>query len=424
LEKNLLPSDTSKKDMFFYGWVVTLAGMVISLVGLGIRYSFGVFFKSIEGDFVLTRAATSGIFSANMVLAGFVSLLGGRASDRYGPKIVMFIMGVFIALSLIVTSRVSASWQLYLTYSFLFALGTGAIFPATNATVTRWFDRRRGFALGIASAGGSIGAVVMAPLATVLISSYQWRTACIILGAVVGLIVIGNSLLMKKDPSDLGLLPDGVKPQDAALSGSLKIGQSAATGLTLSQAVKTANFWMLGTAWLLLSVNVHMILTHSVPHAIDLGILPMDASVIVSLIGAGSFLGRITGGKLSDTYGRIAVGAVAALLQAAVLVWLIWMHDLWSLYLFALAFGFTWGGLGINITASIGDLFGMRSLGSIMGTLVMWWSIGAAVGPAVGGYIFDVTGSYRLAFAIDAGVIVIAAFFFFLIKQKPGPKIG
>ncbi|MCG6535120.1 MAG: MFS transporter, partial [Syntrophales bacterium LBB04] len=131
-------------EKVFYGWVVVIASLIIGLAGFGIRYSFGVFFKSIEMEFGLSRAATSGIFSAHMVGSSISTVLGGWALDRYGPRKLTCLMGVFTGLSLLLASQATAPWHLYMSYSLLLALGTGPIFPVVNSTSSQWFNRRRG----------------------------------------------------------------------------------------------------------------------------------------------------------------------------------------------------------------------------------------------------------------------------------------
>lgn len=404
------------KEKVFYGWVVVIAGLIIGLISFGIRYSFGVFFKSIETEFDLTRAATSGIFSVYMVLASVFSILGGWALDKYGPRRVTFLMGSFTGISLLLTSQASASWQLFISYSLLLSLGTGAIFVVVNSTVSRWFDQRRGFAVGITSSGGGAGVFFIAPFATYLISNFDWRTAFIVLGSIAWLVVASLSILLRKDPGDIGLLPDGAKPE--AVEIKPQNNKPSTQGFSLLEASRTSNFWFLGLVWLLLSVNVHLILTHTIPHATDMGISSIDAAVILSVMGGAAILGRIAGGRVSDIIGRKTPAIICALLQAGTLIWLIWIQDLWMFYLFAIAFGFSWGGVGASLTVLVSDIFGMRSIGAIMGTVTAGWAIGAAIGPTMGGVVFDVSGNYFTAFATGAAIILIASLFLALIREN------
>ncbi|MFC1979427.1 MFS transporter [Chloroflexota bacterium] len=187
------------RDKFFYGWVITIASLVIFTFAMGMRLSFGVFFKSIESDFGLTRGVTSTIFSVYMLFCCVVSVLGGWALDRYGPRTVALLMGSFTGLSLLLTSQTDSAWQLFVTYGLLLALGTGGMFAVVSSTVSRWFDKNRGIALGIVSSGGGLGPVILAPFATYLISNFDWRMAFLVIGLIAGLVMASLSLLLKRN---------------------------------------------------------------------------------------------------------------------------------------------------------------------------------------------------------------------------------
>lgn len=402
--------------------MVTGAGFLIAVVGLGTRYSFGVFFKSIESEFALTRGATSGVFSIYMLLCCVFAVLGGRALDRYGPKVVVFLMGSFTGLSLLLTSQANSAWQLLVSYGLLLSLGTGAIYAVVNSTASRWFDKKRGFVLGITTSGGGFGAIVMAPFATYLISNFGWRTAFIVMGLIAWLVMSSMCLILKKDPGDMGLLPDGVKSEAAQPGPQKKESKAQLTGPSLLQASRTSNFWFLGLIWLLLSLDVHLVFVHVVPYAVDMGNSLMDAAIILALIGGTTIPGRLLVGRVSDTIGRKAPAIACAVLQVGALLWLMWAQELWMLYVFAIAFGFLWGGFGVLTTALIGDVFGMRSIGAIMGMMSAGWALGAASGPAIGGYIFDVSGTYFMAFAAGAVAILLAALLVALVTISYGSE--
>ncbi|RJR50556.1 MAG: MFS transporter [Desulfobacteraceae bacterium] len=397
---------------FFYGWVIVAAGFIISVIGMGSRYSFGVFFKSMEIDFGMTRSMISGFFSIYMVLSCVIAVLGGWALDRKGPRKVVLLMSVFTGMSMILTSRVHSPWLLLFTYSLLLSLGTGPTFGLANTTTSRWFVRRRGFFLGITSSGGGVGAIVFAPFATYLITNFDWRTAFLVIGVVSGLILMSVSLLFVKDPQDLGLLPDGGRMATQEEGGSKTrtsgIKGPFSAGFTLAQAWRMPQFWFLGSTWLFISLSVHMIFVHIVPYAVDAGIEPMDAALIISLIGFTNIPGRLVTGRLSDAFGRKALAVACPLLQCVVVFSLMWARELWMLYAFGIVFGFLWGGAGTMVAALIGDTFGVRSLGSIMGLMSGAWALGAAIGPAIGGYIFDVSGEYFAAFGAGAAALLMA----------------
>ena len=176
-------------DRLYYGWIVVISMFLITTVLYGIISSYGFFFKSIEIEFELTRTATSAVSSANRILGGFIALGVGYALDKFGPRKVIFLMGLFTGISLILTSYAQSTWQLFITYSLLLSLGVGATFVVATTVVTRWFDRKRGLALGISGASSGLGMVLIAPLATLLIGNTDWRAAYIVIG-LISLVVI------------------------------------------------------------------------------------------------------------------------------------------------------------------------------------------------------------------------------------------
>lgn len=404
------------RDKLFYGWVVVAAFFIIGTTLWGAHFSFGVFFKSIESEFNLTRTTTSAIVSTSMMLGGVFAFLGGWALDKYGPRIVVLLMGLFAGLSLLLTSQTTSLWQLFITYSLLLAMGTNATYAVTTSTLSRWFDKKRGTALGIAGSASGLGTVVMAPFATYLISTFNWRMAYIVMGLIAWLIVIPLSRLLRKDPYEIGALPDGANASSKDTDAKADDNQSAA--LSLLQTFRTRSFWLIIFIWLLLASNLLLVLTHLVPHATDIGFSVAEAATVLSLIGGATIAGRVLIGAVSDRIGRKPTTIICFLLMAGAMVWLVWVEDLWMLYLFALVFGFADGGILPGISALIGDTFGLRNIGAIFGVLDIGWGVGAAIGPLIGGIIFDVTNSYSIAFVIGAAAMLVVTMLIGLIRQE------
>ena len=162
-----------------------------------------------------------------------------------------------------------------------------------------------------------------------------------------------------------------------------------------------------------------MIFVHLVPYAVDIGISAMDAALLLSLIGFFNILGRLFLGRLSDVIDRKRLGTACAFIQFLSFLWLLYAQDLWMLYMFSIVYGFLWGGASIVITTQIGDIFGVGNLGTIMGVMNAGWSLGAAVGPVMGGIIFDLSGDYFGAFVAGAGAIFIAAILLGAMRRLP-----
>jgi MFS family permease len=411
-----MPRLLNYKDRIFYGWVVAVVYFIIGVVLYGVHLSFGVFFKSIESQFQLSRAATSSILSANMILAGIAAFIAGWALDRYGPRIVVFGMGLFTGLSLVLTGQVNSAWQLYITYSVLLSLGTGAVFVVPMSTISRWFNRKRGLAMGITGSGVGLGTVFIAPFATYLITAFDWRTAYFVIGIIAWVIVIPFSRFLKADPQEIDAFPDGARE----VIGSSGSENNRSNYLTVSQAARTRSFWLCVLIWMLFASNAFLVFTHVVPRATDIGYSAMAAATILSVIGGTAAIGRITMGILSDRIGRKATAILCTVLQATATVGFVLVPDLWLFYLFAVLYGLGHGGMAPAMAALVGEIFGVGRIGTMLGLLEVSFGVGAAIGPAVGGYVFDVTGSYLIAFSLGGLVMLLVILLTVFIRREIG----
>jgi MFS family permease len=268
------------------------------------------------------------------------------------------------------------------------------------STVCKWFDKKRGLALGIAGLGLGLGPMFMAPFATYLISNYSWRVAYIVIGLLAWLTILPLSRLLKKDPRAIGALPDGVTEPPS--STGFEDSATPQAGLVLSQVLRTRSFWAAMVIWLFYAANSLSIMTHLVPHVTDIGFSPLQAASVLSTIGAAAIFGRVLTGIISDRAGRKLTSVICALLQAGAMTWLLWSQDLWNFYLFAAVYGFTYGGMSVAFAALIGDTFGVGRIGTMLGILEIGFGIGAGVGPFLGGLIFDINNSYFFAFLLGA----------------------
>ena len=384
------------KRRFYYGWVVLATCLIFVTITYGIRFSFGVFFKSLEQEFDWTRAMTSGVFSVYMLLGSLFAILGGWAVDRYGAKIVFILMGVFAFLGMSLTSQANEPWHLFVSYSLLVAMGTGATYAISVAMASRWFTERRGLASAIVTSGVGLGTILMAPIADYLISGYGWRTSYLVIGVIALIITIPCSLLLKRAPSETA----GEHPETVNLDTSERRSSNEVKEFSPLQAAKTRNFWLFISIWFLYAFCLFTITTHIVRHAIDLGTASMQAASIISISGFANIPGRILMGIASDRFGRKRMAVICCLVMAGAMLWLTESSSLWMLYLFAAAFGAAYGALAPPTIAIVGDTFGLRHIGAIFGILEIGWVSGAAVGPFLAGYIFDITGSYYLAFLL------------------------
>ncbi len=403
----------NKQSSFFYGYVVVVAAFAIMLVMWGAYYSFGVFFKPLLAEFGWTRAMTSGAFSLSLVLTGSFNVLTGKLTDRIGPRLVVTISGVFLALGYLLLSQTSTLWQFYLYYGIIVSLGMSSGIVPLQSTIARWFTRRRGAMTGVVVAGIGVGMLVMPVVANTLIDSYGWRNSYIVFGLATLVLVIIAAQFLKRDPAKTGQLPDGA----AALP---KQAVPLDVGFSLREAIRTRQFWLIIVAALCFTMSEGTILVHIVPHASDLGLSAVNAALILTLIGAVSIAGRIIMGSASDRIGSKAAWIICLVIMPVSIFWLMQARDLWMLYLFAVVFGFSYGGLSVLISPIVAEYFGLKSHGVIMGVVIMFGgSGGMALGPVVAGHLFDVTGNYQSAFFLVGIISVIGLILMLFLKPFP-----
>ena len=404
----------NRPPRLFYGYLVVLVAFFTMVVMWGTFYTFGVFFKPLSADFGWTRAMTSGAFSLYMILHGFGSIFAGRLNDRFGPRIVMTTCGFFLGLGYLLMSQISSIWQLYLFYGVIIAIGMSAGFVPMVSTTARWFVRRRGLMTGIVAAGIGAGTMIMPPVANWLISNYEWRISYTIISGMILVLVIIAAQFLRRDPSQMGLLPwgaDEVKEQESNLQ---------AQGFSFREAIHARQFWMLGTMLFCLLFGVNTVMVHIVNYATDMGISAASATSILTIIGGLGVAGRIIMGSATDRIGSKKAFIIGFILMSVALFWLMATKGLWMFYLFAAIFGFGYGGLIALQSIIVAELFGLSSVGEVLGGVLCVGAIGGAIGPVLAGHIFDITHSYQLAFLICVILCVVGTILTSLLRPVGG----
>ncbi|MFH0846728.1 MAG: MFS transporter [Chloroflexota bacterium] len=387
-----------KSPRFFYGWVVVWASAVIMTLMFGAFYSFGIFFKSLLNEFGWTRAQTSLAFSLSFFCQGFLGMLMGKLNDRFGPRFVGMLSSILVGGGFLLMSLITAKWQLYLIYGIIIAAGvSGGI--GLQVTPTRWFNEKRGLATGIVLAGVGMATVIGAPLANWLIVTYNWRHSYVIIGISAFVLMFLASQFLRREPAQMGLKPYGqVAPRARALA--------SASDSSFGQAVRSWQFWVLGSIFLFHTFCSQTILTHLAIAAQGAGLSAANAAIAVSINGGASIVGRLSFGFMLDKLGSRPILALAFLVKGLALAWLVFAHQEWAFYAFAAVFGLGYGGATIGHAPMAADLFGVSSITIIIAGVSLIGNVGASGGPWVAGRIFDVTGSYFWAFVLD----VIASF--------------
>jgi len=386
---------------FFYGYIVVMAALCIFVATYAAYFAFGIFFKPVLTEFGWTRAITSGAFSLSMILLGLLGVVMGGVTDRLGPRAVLTLSGFLLGLGYLLMSQIGAVWQLYLFYGVIIGIGMSGVWVPLMSTVARWFVKRRSMMSGIVLTGTGIGALVGAPVANWLISTYDWRMSYIILGSMVLVVVILAAQFLRRDPARMGQVPYG---ESKGEDQGLKVG---ADGFSFREAAYTRQFWLVFVLLFCFGFFMFSVMVHIAPHAIELGISAASAANILATIGGLVIVGRLVLGSAADRIGDRQVFIIGFSLVSAALFWLAPATEVWMLYLFGAIFGFIQGGMGASQSPLVAGLFGVRSHGLILGVTSFGFTLGAAVGPFLTGYIFDVTGSYQVAFLVCASICIV-----------------
>jgi MFS family permease len=371
-------------------------------------------------EFGWSRTAVSLAYSINMMLYVLIAPLAGLLTDRIGPRVVISVGGLLVVLSLVLTSFVDTTWQLYLSYGILGGCGVGLCYMVPNlATVRKWFSRRAGLATGLVAAGSGLGIIIIAPLAVRFINAWGWRTSFIAIGLITGIIcIIFAAIFMRKDPESMGLLPDGDVAKAQPSPNSL--GTPAEKAWGLREAIHTRTFWLLLIAAFCYFLPVTAMVAHIIMWAqFDLGLGMMLAATTLSAMVIAALIARIVGGAASDRLGKKPVFYISAIGAAAICLYGLTASSFTTLYLFAIVFGFFYG-LNVALwSAILGDFYGRPSVGSLYDILSIGIGVAGGVGPLLFGRIYDARGSYDIAFLISAIVLVLGAI---LISRTRAPQ--
>jgi len=417
---------------FFYGWFVVGAAFVALALTYTVWYSFSVFYVALLEQFGWSRASSAGVFSLFVIIYGVSGAAAGALTDRFGPQRVIAAGALILAAGMVACSRLTDLWQFYLFFGVVCAIGSSAAgwIPCV-VTVSAWFSRRLGAALGIASAGIGVGILVLVPVTQLLINLYGWRTAYLVLAGIVGCGVAPIALLfLRGRPEELGMQKDGRLPKSVDPPGG--VGRPASVSRvvdrdwaerewTVGSAMRTGRYWLLFSTLVLNNIATQMIFVHQVAFLVDGGYDKLLAASVVGLIGLFSIGTKIGWGWISDRLGRevtYTLGVSTMTVAVATLISTRFIPSPLLIYVFALAFAMAYG-VATPLGPAVGaDLFTGPRFGAIYGTIGMANGLGSALGAWFAGYVFDVTGSYFIAFGVAAASSLVSASVMWLVAPR------
>jgi MFS family permease len=399
-------SPTSEKTIAMkrYG-LVALAFLHIA-VGRGLHGTFGVFFVAMLDAFSWSRAATAGAISLAIIFEGACLPWAGGLIDRIGGRKTLMMGGLILAVGLSLASTISAIWQFYFWIGIVSAVGIALIGMVPHvAIISREFPKRRGTALGIAWAGGGVGIVLLVPVTQLMINNWGWSAAYVGLAAITALLVIpAVPLLMPRAPL--------AAPVEVS-SDKTAVASGASTDWTVKRALTNSAFWLLFIARTLASMGNQIIVTHQIAHAVDVGYSKVFAASVFGLMGVVSIGGRILFGYLADVMKREMVFTWVQIISAFGVLALLGLHDNktpWLLYIYGVCYGLGQGSRALVLSAISADIFHGKHFGAIFGFFTFSIGIGGAIGAWLGGFLFDVTGSYAVPFWGSLACLIVSVF--------------
>jgi MFS family permease len=405
------------------GGLLLGGAFVTFAISAALMHSYAVFLVAFLEEFRWSRAETSLAFSVSAFVSGASAPFVGALVDRLGPRRLVLLGGSVLAIGLLGSAYVHTLWQLVVLYGIFMTLGANCLGLVVFVPIlSRRYVSNRGMAISIVQSANGFARAVSAPVAQLLISTIGWRHAYLAQAALMGVLVWPLAALFRRDEPPAPVAP----PSPSPAGGGAVAAPPARRDWTLAEAIATPHFWLLFTVYLCTGLGSFFVSLHQLAFAVDAG---FDKLYAASVLGMGALLsvgGTIVIGTLSDYIGRelsavlayavSIVGVICALfITGPDHAWLLWIH--------ACFFGLTWGARGPAITAKTADLFPGRHLGTILGVITVGSGIGSAVGAWGAGWIFDVSGSYRLAFLASIASYLVGCVAFWGLRRPPTRRV-
>lgn len=406
-----------KNQKIFWGWYIVSGAFLVMAMNYGSRYCFGVFLKPMAAEFGLSRSVISMAATINMVVYSFCAIFVGRMLDRIAPRWIITAGALISCCGYMMTSFVKTSLGLYVSYGLMVgwgAAGMGVV--ACSSSVGKWFVKKRGVAVGIASMGISLGTVILTPLAGYIVSTFNWRFGLMTLSFIVLMmgVLISQTLMKKTNPEAYGLLPDGDEITFSHQLPETKQIQSVSALILF----KDSRFWTLAFCQGLAVMVTMSVFVHQVAYATDNGIDKMAAASSLAAISLTGFIGQFLFGWMTDRIKDpkyISFTGIVFMLTGTILM--LNVRGVFNLYVCDLIYGFGYGSLAPLIPLLIADRFGRHVLGSIYGLLTFFIGLGGAIGPALGGFIYDKFGSYQYLWLVNIFVLSCIALAVLTLKK-------
>lgn len=405
-----------------YGWWIVVGSAILMFVTIGVGYyGLAVFLRPLQEEHGWSNAIVSGATGMFFVLGGLSGFLIGPKVDRTGPLPFINAGIVLMVVSVASLMFISEPWHLYLAYAGqAIAFGmSGSV--AINAMMSRWFVTRRAFAMSITFTGVSLGGMILAPVGTWLIGRGGVDLAAPILAAIVLVVALPvATLVLVGDPASVGLEPDAGKPDTSITNAALR-DDVQRRRWTRGAAMRTGSFWALACGFVIVLLAQTGFLLHQIAFLEDRFGSRNAAALALSTTAFGSIVARLIVGRFADGMDKRLLTVAIVFVQGLAVLGATLIENQVATYVFVLVVGFTIGNVYMMQTLMAAEIFGLVSLGAVLGVLNLMGQVGSGIGPFAVGWSEDVTGSYRAPFVATAIATMAAAGILLLARPVPPP---
>ncbi len=391
-------------------WSLVAAGAVLGCVGIGVLFALAVLLQPMSSDTGWSRAGLSSAMTLAFVSGGFAGFGWGMLSDRYGPRVCVLAGSVLLGLACVLASRADSLLEFQLSYGLLLGVAVASFFAPVIAATASSFERHRNLAISLVSAGVGVAPMTMSPLVAWLVTQHDWRSTLLIVGVLAWALTLPAVWFVRAAPAP------AASAEDIATRGS--------QSLTAGQALRSKPFIVLALAYFACCAAHSGPIFHTVSYAVGCGLSVTAAVTIYSMEGAAGLGGRLLFGVLADRLGAKPVLVAGLLVQALAAAAYLGASQLTGFYAVAIVFGLAYGGTMPLYASLAREAFSPRILGTVLGAASLLSSMGMALGPLLGGWLYDRFGTYTWLYIGSMSVGLAAAAIALLFPSARKPLVG
>lgn len=387
-------------------WALVAAGALMGCVAIGVVFALAVLLTPMSAATGWSRAGLSSAMTLAFLSSGFAGFGWGMLSDRYGPRVCVLAGSLLLGLSCVLASRANSLLQFQLTYGVLLGVAAASFFAPVIAATASSFERRRNLAISLVSAGVGVAPMTLSPLVAWLIGQYDWRTTLLVVGLLAWALTLPAVWFVRASPG----VADAVESEGPGMQE-----------MTARQALRSRPFIVLALAFFACCAAHSGPIFHTVSYAVGCGLSVTAAVTIYSMEGAAGLGGRLLFGVLADRVGAKPVLVAGLLVQAVAAAAYLRVSELDGFYAVAIIFGMAYGGTMPLYASLARDAFAPRILGTVLGAASLLSSLGMALGPLMGGWLYDRFGSYTWLYigSMMVGLAAAAIAMFFPSARRP-----